>query len=181
MTAPEARRGSDTRETGVILMPNDFPPTSGTQSGTSKWILFKAEIKRLIPSMMKLIAPSTVPTMRFQTPFRISRTPFHAFFQSPVNTPVRKVIRPLRIFFHALYWSENIFPIVSKIAASAGFLPCSHVINALHASLMEFTIAFHVCLSPAQICFAPSAASFRSPVNTPLKNFPNPSMIFFSP
>ena len=46
---------------------------------------------------------------------------------------------------------------------------------------MEFTIAFHVCLSPSQICFAPSAASFKSPVNTPLKNFPNPSMIFFRP
>ena len=89
-----------------ILNPRDLPPKTGTQSGTSKWILFRPFIIQLIASMTMLISAMmplrgafAMATSAVKIPLKISCTPFHALSQSPVKTPRIKSIIPSKTAF----------------------------------------------------------------------------------
>ena len=49
-----------------------------------------------VQTITRFNAPLTIPLKESQIPLNISLTPFQAFFQSPVKTPVMKSIIPLR-------------------------------------------------------------------------------------
>ena len=106
MTAPVANRGILPQLTVPTFGCQPVPPNPGTQSGTVKPILLIPPITQFNPLSTALIIPLTKSITALigvfanpKKPPKIVTIPLQALLQFPVNTPVKKSIKPLKIFF----------------------------------------------------------------------------------
>ena len=82
-----------------MLMENDFPPISGTQSGMVRPRLLMPEIALLISEITTLMGVLNSAPSVSKIPPKMSFTPCQACSQLPVNTPVINVIIPSKMAF----------------------------------------------------------------------------------
>ena len=110
-----------------MLIENDFPPITGTQSGIVNPSLLMPEIAPFISPITALIGVLTNATRLSNTPLNIVFMPSHAFDQFPVNTPEinvmmpsKTVITPLMIEVMLFTAAEIAPPIVENATFTTG-------------------------------------------------------------
>ncbi len=107
-----------------MLMPKVLPAKSDkpgmylNQSGILICSLFNPRITQLRPSIMRLSGNFTIPHSESNTPLNICLTPSQARSQSPVNTPVIKSIRPMKMFLSPPMISPTDLNILSNTATN---------------------------------------------------------------
>ena len=80
-----------------MLMENDLPPSSGTQSGMVMPRLLMPAIALLIRAITALIGVLNRAPSVSKMPTKMDFTPSHAIRQLPENTPVMKLITPSKM------------------------------------------------------------------------------------
>ena len=148
--------------------PKVFPPIIGTQSGTSKEILFSPSIIVFKAVIIQLIGAFTISPKTPKIPLNISTTPCHALSQSPVKTPTTKSTIPPRMSLML----SMIEVTVSKIAWNTFVITSSPVENAVVNIWLNQSYRGTNTSSHSHLNAEPSAS------NIPKTTFLNPSLVF---